>query len=60
MDIRKLTEGFKEYTFAMKEYPFYYDGMPLEEWREEYIYFAEHLSEVHKGKYVPLWKQRMS
>ena len=51
------TEEF-EFTFAMRQYPFYREGMTYEEWKEERDYRAEHIMDVPKGKYKPLWKQR--
>lgn len=46
-----------EFSFSMKEYPFYYDGMTLKEWKEERQYMADHMDDVKKGKYKPLWMQ---
>lgn len=41
----------------MMEYPFYHDGMTIDEWYEERDYYANHMDDVKKGKYKPLWKQ---
>lgn len=45
------------FSFGMKEYPFYREGMTIEEWRAERKYMAEHMDDVKKGTYNPLWKQ---
>ncbi len=47
-----------DFTLGMMEYPFYYKGMTLEEWKKERQYMAEHLDDVKKGTYRPLWKQK--
>ena len=47
-----------EFTFGMRQYPFYRKGMSLEEWRAERKYMSNHLDDVRAGKYQPLWKQR--
>ena len=47
-----------EFSFSMKEYPFYYKGMTLEEWKKERQYMSEHLDDVRTGKYKPMWKQK--
>lgn len=51
-----MTEEPK-FTFSMMEYPFYHDGMTMKEWKEERQYMADHMEDVKKGKYKPLWKQ---
>ena len=47
-----------EFTFGMREYPFYRKGMSLEDWKAERKYMSDHLKDVRSGKYKPLWKQR--
>lgn len=42
----------------MLEYPFLYKGMTIDAYNEEKQYYGDHWSDVHKGKYTPLWKQR--
>ena len=42
----------------LREYPFVYKGMTIEEYDKEKEYYGKHWSEVHEGKYKPLWVQR--
>lgn len=47
-----------EMPTGLKEYPFVYDGMSIEEYCKERNYYADNWTDVRKGTYVPLWKQR--
>ncbi len=63
--VHDLVQSFREKgcktiddVHAFKEYPFVYDGMSLDEYEKELIYYYRHtIEEIHSGKYVPLWKQ---
>jgi len=46
------------FSFSMMEYPFYHEGMSIEEWKTERQYMADHMNDVKSGIYKPLWKQR--
>ena len=50
--------GENKFTFSMMEYPFYREGMTVDEWKIEREYMAEHMEDVKKGKYKPLWEQK--
>ncbi len=44
---------------GMREYPFIYPGMSIEEYCKERNYYYENWPhKVHEGTYEPLWKQR--
>lgn len=47
-----------QFKFGMREYPFYYHGMTMDEWLAERQYMADHLDDVLAGEYKPMWKQR--
>ena len=47
-----------KFTFSMMEYPFYRDGMSIEEWKAERQYMADHIADLRAGTYKPLWKQK--
>ena len=49
-----------KFSFSMMEYPFYYDGMTVDEWKEERQYMADHMADVKNGTYKPLWKQKQN
>ena len=49
----------EQFSFSMMEYPFFHEGMTVEEWRIEREYMADHMDDVKKGTYQPLWKQRL-
>ncbi|MBR1456959.1 MAG: hypothetical protein IJ594_07345 [Oscillospiraceae bacterium] len=53
-----ITTESDDFSFSMKEYPFYHEGMTVAEWKEERQYMADHMEEVKHGKYKPLWKQK--
>ena len=42
---------------GMKEAPFYYPGITLEEYEKERTYFQKHIEEWQSGTYEPLWQQ---
>ena len=44
---------------GMKENPFYYDGISVDEYeKEREYYFSNFKTLVMEGKYKPLWKQK--
>lgn len=43
---------------AIREAPYYYPGMSVEEYERERRYFYDNIKLVVEGKYLPLWKQR--
>ena len=43
---------------SLKEAPFWREGMSPEEYDIERDYFYKHQEELHRGKYLPLWKQK--
>ena len=45
-------------TPGVKEVPYWKDGMTPEEYEVERTYYYDHLNEVKKGTYAPLWKQK--
>ena len=46
-------------TGTLREVPFWRDDMNPEEYDRERMYFVEHWDDYTKGKYTPLWKQKM-
>ena len=43
---------------ALREAPYYYPGMSVEEYERERRYFYDNIKSVVEGKYLPLWKQQ--
>ena len=54
-----MTEDKNWATPSLKEAPFWMEGMTPEEYDAEREYFDEHYEDYVKGKYKPLWKQKM-
>ena len=46
-------------TPALKEVPFWREGMTAEEYDIEREYYAKHFDMVKSQQYVPLWKQAL-
>ena len=46
-------------TYGMMEAPYWRNGMTPEEYDREREYFYKHIEDVKKGRYLPLWQQKM-
>ena len=45
-------------TGTLKEVPFWREGMSVEEYEIERIYFIKHWDDYTNNKYLPLWRQK--
>lgn len=46
------------FTSGMKEAPFYFEGITLEQYEKENEYLGYHMEDLQNGTYVPLYKQK--
>lgn len=42
---------------SIKETPYWRDGMSVDEYEKERLYYYKHLKDVKEGRYKPLWKK---